>query len=99
MLTDHKEIKDRGTTLRNQNRSAALGRPAMKSLGGGDFNDSVKSSLLIYLIWLGLDLALPVAWSFGVQLVVFFFSGISVVLFHTLGFFGCHNTFLSSPHL
>ena len=29
----------------------------------------------------------------------FLCSGISVVLFHTLGFSGCHNTFLSSPHL
>ena len=36
---------------------------------------------------------------FGVQLVVFFCSGISVVLFYTLGFSGCHNTCLSSPHL
>ena len=29
----------------------------------------------------------------------FFGSGISVVLFHTLGFSGCHNTFVSSPNL
>ena len=29
------------------------------------------------LSWLGLDLVLSVAWSFGVQLVVFFCSGIS----------------------
>ena len=36
---------------------------------------------------------LPRAWSFGVQLVVFFCSGIS-------GISMCHNTmFLSSPHL
>ena len=29
-----------------------------------------------------------------------FFSGISVVLFHILGIFKCHNTlFLYSPHL
>ena len=34
MLADHKEI-DKRTTIRNQNRSAALGRPAMKLLGGG----------------------------------------------------------------
>ena len=35
---------------------------------------------------------------FGVQLVVFFCSSISVVLFHILRFSGCHNTFLLSPH-
>ena len=46
-----------------------------------------------------LDLALSIAWSFGVQLVVFFCSGSSVVLFHILGFVGCHNTFLSNPQL
>ena len=34
MLADHKQI-DKRTTLRNQNKSAALGRPAMKLLGGG----------------------------------------------------------------
>ena len=34
MLADHKQI-DKRTTIKNQNRSAALGRPAMKSLGGG----------------------------------------------------------------
>ena len=34
MLTYHKQI-DRRTTMKNQNRSAALGRPAMKLLGGG----------------------------------------------------------------
>ena len=34
MLADHKQI-DRRTTMRNQNRSAALGRQAMKLLGGG----------------------------------------------------------------
>ena len=45
-----------------------------------------------------LDLVLSVAWSFGVQLVVFRCSGISVLLFHTLGFSKCHNTFLLSPH-
>ena len=56
-------------------------------------------SLLIFFTWLGLDLVLFVAWSFGVQMVVFFCSGISVVLFHTLGFSRCHNTFLSSSHL
>ena len=44
-------------------------------------------------------LSLVFAWSFGVQLVVFFCSSISVVLFHTLGFSGCQDTFLSSPHL
>ena len=54
---------------------------------------------LVDLSWLGLDLVLPVAWSLGVQLVVFFYSGITVVLFHSLGFSECHKTFLSSPHL
>ena len=34
MLTYHKQINKR-TTTKNQNRSAALGRPAMKLLGGG----------------------------------------------------------------
>ena len=33
-LTYHKQI-DKRTTMKNQNRSAALGRPAMKLLGGG----------------------------------------------------------------
>ena len=31
MLADHKQI-DKRTTMRNQNRGAALGRPAMKLL-------------------------------------------------------------------
>ena len=34
MLADHKQI-DKRTIIKNQNRSAALGRPAMKLLGGG----------------------------------------------------------------
>ena len=34
MLAYHKQIDTR-TTMKNQNRSAALGRPAKKSLGGG----------------------------------------------------------------
>ena len=34
MLADNKQI-DKRTTMRNQNRSAALGRPAMKLLVGG----------------------------------------------------------------
>ena len=34
MLADYKQIDER-TDMRNQNRSAALGRPAMKLLGGG----------------------------------------------------------------
>ena len=33
VLADNKQI-DKRTTMRNQNRSAALGRPAMKLLGG-----------------------------------------------------------------
>ena len=34
MLSDNKQIDER-TNMRNQNRSAALGRPAMKPRGGG----------------------------------------------------------------
>ena len=34
MLTYYKQI-DKRTTMKNQNRNAALGRPAMKLLGGG----------------------------------------------------------------
>ena len=34
VVADHKQI-DKRTTMTNQNRSAALGRPAMKLLGGG----------------------------------------------------------------
>ena len=34
MLADNKQIEKK-TTMRNQKRSAALGRPAMKLLGGG----------------------------------------------------------------
>ena len=34
MLADNKQI-DKRTTTRNQNRSAAFGRPAMILLGGG----------------------------------------------------------------
>ena len=57
-------------------------------------------SYLIYLSWLVPHLVLSVTWSFGIQLVVFFCSVVSVVLFHTRGFSRCHNTlFLSSPHL
>ena len=60
---------------------------------------SPKLSLLIYLSWLGLDLVLSIAWSFGVQLAISFCSGIPVVMFHILGFSRCNNMFLSSPHL
>ena len=34
MLADHKQT-DKRTTIRNQSRSAALGRAAMELLGGG----------------------------------------------------------------
>ena len=34
MLANHKE-RDTRTTMKGQNRSAALGRPAMELLGGG----------------------------------------------------------------
>ena len=49
MLTYHKQI-DKRTTMKNQNRSAALGRPAMKLLGGGgglQLNQSKSESPLI----------------------------------------------------
>ena len=57
-------------------------------------------SKLSYFSWLGTDLVLSGAWSFGVQLAVFFCSGISVVLFDTLGISRCHSMlFLWSPNL
>ena len=48
--------------------------------------------------WLGLNLVWSVAWSFGVQLVVFISSGISVVLFDTLGISRGHNPLILSSH-
>ena len=43
---------------------------------------------------------LSVAWSFGIQLVVFVCSGISVVFLDKLEMSRCHSTlFLSSPSL
>ena len=44
-------------------------------------------------------LLLSVAWSYGVQQLDFCCSGIPVMLFYTLRFSRCHNTFQSSPHL
>ena len=61
-------------------------------------SDSVlgpTSSLFIYLSWFGLDLVLSVARSFGVQLVVFFCSGISVVLLHTSVTIRFHRVLIS----
>ena len=46
----------------------------------------------MYLSWLGLHVLLSVAWSFGVQLLVFFYLDFSVVLFGTLGVSRCYNT-------
>ena len=43
MLADNNQIDNR-TTLRNQNRSAAFGRPAMKLLGGGGASTSLRST-------------------------------------------------------
>ena len=67
----------------------------------GRASDSVRDPTYgkaIYFRWLNLVLSVP--WSFGVQLVVFFCSGISVVLFDTLGTFRCHNTlFLSNREI
>ena len=41
MLAYHKQI-DKRTTMKNQNRSAAFGRPAIKLLvGGGGFNKPI----------------------------------------------------------
>ena len=44
MLGDNIQIDIR-TTVRNQNRSAALGRPAMKLLGGGGRRGGASTSL------------------------------------------------------
>ena len=44
-----------------------------------------------YFSWLRLDLVFSVAWSFGDQVVVFFCSGISFVLFDTPGISTCDN--------
>ena len=43
MLTNHKQI-DKRTTMKNQNRSAALGRSAMKLLGGFSHGGLLNSS-------------------------------------------------------
>ena len=49
--------------------------------------------------WLRLELVSSVAWSYEVQLVVFFCFGVSVVIFHILGTSNVTKTlFLSSPH-
>ena len=47
----------------------------------------------------GAGLSLVCCLIIRVRLVVFFCSGVSVVLFHTLGFSGCHGAFLSGSHL
>ena len=43
MLADHNQI-DKTATLRKPNRSAALGWPAMKLLGGGGASTSLRST-------------------------------------------------------
>ena len=54
MLADNKQIDER-TNMRNQNRSAALRRPAMKLLGGAStslrLNLLVKTSLNLLLVY------------------------------------------------
>ena len=49
MLVNHKQI-DKSITMKNQNKSAALGRPAMKSLCvcGGGVGSLAYYSLLIH---------------------------------------------------
>ena len=44
----------------------------------------------------GSELALSLAWFSGAQLIVFFCSGISVVLFNSPGISKCHNTLFLS---
>ena len=46
MQTDRKQI-DKRTTMWNQNRSATLGRPAMKLLGGGGGSTSLRPTLAL----------------------------------------------------
>ena len=67
----------------------------------GRSSDSVIATTLSYLFQLvGTGAFLSVAWSTGVQLLVFFCSSLSVVLFDSQGSPGVgRNTFLSSPHL
>ena len=49
MLAYHKQI-DKRATMKNQNRSAAMGRPAMKLLGA---SASLRSTKPRPLFWLG----------------------------------------------
>ena len=70
---------------KNQSRRAALGRPAIKITVGLQLVFGKAS----YFSWL--DSVLSVTWSFGVQLVVFFFSYISVVLLDTIQISRCHK--------
>ena len=64
-------------------------------------NDGPNIKLVdLFKLVLAGPIVLSVAWSFGVQMVVFFCSGISVVFFSQIGVSGCHNMlFLSSPPL
>ena len=39
-----RQLSNKGTTMRDQNRSAALGRPAMKLLGEGGASTSLRST-------------------------------------------------------
>ena len=53
MLADHKQ-KHKRTTVRNQNISAALGRPAMKLLGGFNSFCNVCEKLICKLVYLSI---------------------------------------------
>ena len=55
MLADHKQV-DKRTTMKNQNRNADLGRPAMKLLRGiqlvcGRPNLALCSALVPFVVW------------------------------------------------
>ena len=60
MLAYHKQI-DKRTTMKNQNRSAALGRPAMKLLGGLNWYAVDQPSPLV-LPWFLRHLVVWFAW-------------------------------------
>ena len=55
-------------------------------------SEGFPSYFVIKLVDVFKVVGLFVAWSFGVQLVIFYGSGFLVVLFYTIGIVGCHNT-------
>ena len=61
MLADPKQI-DKRTTMKNQNRSAALGRPAMKFQGGGGgASTSLQAYLYLFVVSIRAKLSLAVS--------------------------------------